>query len=87
MAIVNISLPDQMREYIDNRVSEGTYNSTSEYFRDLVRGDQKRRAEERLEAMLLRGLKSPISEWTKDDVKHIKQAVQERLAAKQSSNS
>lgn len=56
---------------------------TSEYFRDLIREDQKRRAEERLEAMLLRGLESPTSEWTKDDVDPIKNAVRERLAAKQ----
>jgi len=83
MAVVNISLPEQMRQYIDERVSEGVYNTTSEYFRDLIRGDQKRRAEERLETLLLRGLESPASEWTKDDVDHIKSAVRERLAAKQ----
>jgi antitoxin ParD1/3/4 len=83
MAIVNISLPDQMKQYIEERIGEGGYNTTSEYFRDLIREDQKRRAEERLEAMLLRGLESSASEWTKDDVDHIKNAVRERLAAKQ----
>ena len=83
MAIVNISLPDQMRQYIDERINEGAYHTTSEYFRDLIREDQKRRAEERLEALLIRGLESPASEWTKDDVDHVKKAVRERLAAKQ----
>ena len=83
MAVVNISLPDQMRQYIDERIREGEYNTTSEYFRDLIRDDQKRRAGERLETLLLRGLESPASEWTQDDVDHIKNAVRERLAAKQ----
>jgi antitoxin ParD1/3/4 len=83
MAIVNISLPDQMKQYVEERINEGGYNTTSEYFRDLIREDQKRRAEERLETLLLRGLESPASAWTKDDVDHIKKAVRERLAAKQ----
>ena len=83
MAIVNISLPDQMKQFIEERIGEGSYNTTSEYFRDLIREDQKRRAGDRLEAMLMRGLESPANEWTKDDTDHIKNAVRERLAAKQ----
>ncbi len=58
MAVVNISLPDQMKDYIDERLNEGRFSSTSEYFRDLVREDQKRRAQERLEMLLLEGLES-----------------------------
>lgn len=75
MTIVNISLPDQMKEYIDERVSEGSYNTTEEYFRDLIREDQKRRAEKRVEALLLHGLDSPASEWTQDDADRVKNAV------------
>jgi antitoxin ParD1/3/4 len=58
MAVVNISLPDQMKSYIDERLAEGQFSSTSEYFRDLVREDQRRRAQKRLEALLLEGLES-----------------------------
>ena len=58
MAVVNISLPDQMKNFIDERLDEGRFSSTSEYFRDLVREDQKRRAQERLETLLLQGLES-----------------------------
>jgi antitoxin ParD1/3/4 len=54
----------------------------SEYYRDLAREDQKRQAEKRLETFLLRGMESPASEWTQDEVGHIKAAVRERLAAK-----
>jgi antitoxin ParD1/3/4 len=53
----------------------------SEYFRDLVRANQKQQAKERLETLLLRGLESPSTEWTKDDVNYVRNAVCERLAA------
>lgn len=39
-------------------MTEGHFSSTSEYFRDLVRGDQKRHAQERLETLLIEGLES-----------------------------
>lgn len=83
MTTVNISLPDPMKHYIEERVNEGHYSTTSEYVRDLIREDQKKRAEAREEALLLRGMELPASEWTKEDVDHIKNAVRERLAEKQ----
>ena len=42
MATMNISLPDQMKEWVDARVDGGTYASASDYVRDLVRRDQKK---------------------------------------------
>lgn len=84
MAIVNISLPDKMREYIDERMREGSYNTTSEYFRDLIREDQKRQAEKRLETLLIKGIESPEGTWTKDDIDDVKKLVRERLAEKKS---
>lgn len=58
MAIVNISLPEQLKQYIDERLTDGRFSSTSEYFRDLIRKDQMQRAQQRLEALLLVGLES-----------------------------
>lgn len=58
MAVVNISLPDQLKEYVEERLNEGRFSTTSEYFRDLIREDQKRRAQERLDLLLLEGLES-----------------------------
>jgi len=83
MAVVNISLPEKMKQYVEDRVSEGEYNTTSEYIRDLIRSEQKLRAEQHLEALLLRGLESPASEWTKDDVDYLKSAVRARFVEKQ----
>ncbi|TAG70613.1 MAG: type II toxin-antitoxin system ParD family antitoxin [Oscillatoriales cyanobacterium] len=58
MTSMNISLPDSMRTYIEAQVAQGGYSTASEYFRELIRQDQKRKASERLEAMLLEGLES-----------------------------
>ncbi len=50
MTSINISLPDSMRAYVDQQVANGGYSSASEYFRELVRQDQKQKENERLEA-------------------------------------
>ena len=55
---IHISLPDPLKEYMDERVTEGNYSTLSDYVRVLVREDQKRHAEERLEKLLIEGLES-----------------------------
>ncbi len=40
MATMNISLPDQMREWVESRSQQGTYANHSDYVRDLIRKDQ-----------------------------------------------
>jgi antitoxin ParD1/3/4 len=78
MKSMNISLPDTMRDYIEEQVAQGGYSSVSEYFRELVRQDQKHRANERLQTMLLEGLNSGnATEITAQDWEDIRQAVQE----------
>ncbi|MEH2228310.1 MAG: type II toxin-antitoxin system ParD family antitoxin [Nostoc sp.] len=80
MKSINISLPDTMRTYIEKQVAQGGYSSVSEYFRELVRQDQKQRAKERLETMLLEGLNSGnATEMTVQDWEDIRQTIRERM--------
>jgi antitoxin ParD1/3/4 len=58
MTSLNISLPQSLKDYVERQVSAGGYSTPSEYLRELLRQDQKRRAEEDLEALLLEGLRS-----------------------------
>lgn len=58
MTSLNISLPQALKDYVESRVSAGGYSTPSEYLRELVRQDQRRQAEERLEGLLLDGLAS-----------------------------
>ena len=82
MQSMNISLPEPLKQFVELQIASGRYSSVSEYVRELIREDEKRRAESRVEALLLRGIESPASEWTQADVDHIKDAVRQRLAAK-----
>ena len=41
---MNIALPDNLKGYVLRQVSDGRYTSASEYVRELIRSDQKRKA-------------------------------------------
>jgi antitoxin ParD1/3/4 len=58
MESMNVALPEAMKQFVQARVSEGGYSSVSEYVRELIRIDQRRRADERMDALLLEGLSS-----------------------------
>ena len=58
MANMNVSLPDTLKEYVEVQVTSGGYGTSSEYLRELIREDKKRKAQERLESLLLEGLES-----------------------------
>ncbi len=55
---MNVSLPETLKEYVQERVAEGIYSNPSDYVRALISADMKRRGREQLEAMLLEGLNS-----------------------------
>jgi antitoxin ParD1/3/4 len=57
MTSMNISLPEELKEYVEQQ-AQGGYSTPSEFVRDLIRRDQKRHAKERLEQLLLEGLES-----------------------------
>ncbi len=58
MPTLTISLPESLREFIDQQVQTKGYGNTSEYLRSLVRQDQEAEAKKRLELLLLEGLES-----------------------------
>ncbi len=57
MTSMNISLPEGLKSYVEAQAKDG-YSTPSEFVRELIRLDQKRRAHERLEQLLLEGLDS-----------------------------
>jgi antitoxin ParD1/3/4 len=42
MGTMNISLPDDMKDFIDEQVSQRGYGTSSEFLRDLIRREQER---------------------------------------------
>ncbi len=81
MQSMNISLPDQMKHYVERQIAQGRYSSASEYVRELIRADEKYKAEEQLEARLLEGLNSAESEMTPEDWQAIRGSAMARLGA------
>jgi len=81
MQTMNISLPDPMKQYVEEQVRAGAYSSASEYVRELVRADQKRRAKEQLEEVLRNAINSgdPIG-VTPEMVEGVRQRLHARAA-------
>lgn len=53
---INISLPDALRSFVEEKVAQGGYGTSSEYVRELIRKDQERT---HLRDLLLAGAQSP----------------------------
>jgi antitoxin ParD1/3/4 len=55
---MSISVFASQKSYVETEAARGGYATPSEYMRELIRDDQKRKADERLEALLLEGVAS-----------------------------
>lgn len=55
MTSMNISLPEELKAFVEERVARGGYSTASEYMRELIRRDQNRA---RIEARIIEGLES-----------------------------
>ncbi|MDE0241010.1 MAG: type II toxin-antitoxin system ParD family antitoxin [bacterium] len=58
MSTMNISLPQALRDFVDDQVAKRGYSTSSEYVRELVRSDRDR---QRMRDLLLEGAASPPS--------------------------
>jgi len=82
MQSMNISLPDPLKQFVDGQIAQGRYSSASKYVREMIRADEKRKAEEQLEAKLLEGLSDPESELTSADWSDIRKEALAKLEAR-----
>jgi antitoxin ParD1/3/4 len=55
MSTMNVSLPEELKAYVDDQVRNQGFGTTSEYVRELIRRDRDRA---RLRALLVDGLES-----------------------------
>ena len=69
MATMNVSLPDKMKQWVEDQVATGRYGNSSDYVRDLVRRDQERaEAREKLQQLVDEALASGRVETTRDEL-------------------
>lgn len=77
MASMNVSVPDPMRDWVQQRIESGQYASVSDYVRDLIRRDQEQADEQKaILAALVKGEKSGLS---KRRIPEILAAVKQEL--------
>ncbi|RZL87508.1 MAG: type II toxin-antitoxin system ParD family antitoxin [Variovorax sp.] len=57
MSTMNISLPETLKEFVDQQVTERGFGTSSEYVRELIRKDKDRA---HLRGLLMAGAESPL---------------------------
>lgn len=76
MATMNVSLPDQMKAWVETQANSGRYGNVSDYVRDLIRRDQERQQKiAEFQRLVDEGRASGIGTRTLDE---IRQAARQR---------
>ena len=67
MSRFDLHLPEELRQFVNDQVSTGSYPSASEYFCELVEADRLRKLKGELEAKLSEALNEPAEPMTPAD--------------------
>jgi antitoxin ParD1/3/4 len=78
MATMNISLPDEMKQWVEDRASVGHFSNVSDYVRDVLRREQA--AVERLQSTIDDAIASGFVEMSPEELfEDIKRHTRERI--------
>ncbi len=81
MTTVNISLPEEMKAFIEAQMAQEGFASASEYLRALIRDAQKRRAKQAMGAKFREALESgPATPMTPEDWAALRREALDGLA-------
>lgn len=81
MTSMNISLPEEMRAFVEAQMAAEGFASASEYFRGLIREAQRRLAKRELESKFRGALESgPATSMTHEDWNALRREAMEGLA-------
>ncbi len=70
MATMNISLPDAMKQWVEQQGRSGHYSNSSDYVRDLIRRDYERAVKiSRLQALATEGIESGAGQRSMAELK------------------
>lgn len=61
MKSFNVTMPEELLEYVRQRTRDGGFGTPTEFMRDLIRRDRDAQGEVEIERRLLEGVKSPRS--------------------------
>ena len=70
MTTMNVSLPAEMKRWVEQQASSGRFSNSSDYVRDLIRRDQERQAKiAHLQQLIDEGLDSGVSNLNMADIR------------------
>ena len=83
MATMNVSLPDQMKEWVEAQAETGRYANASDYVRDLIRRDQvKTEKIAAMQAVVTKSIASGYSTRTPEELlEYAKMRSKQKAAA------
>ena len=65
MATMNISLPNAMKQWVEQQAQSGRYSNSSDYMRDLIRRDQDKAVKiANMQALVTEGIESGVGTRT-----------------------
>lgn len=77
MSTMNISLPDELKRFVDHRIEAEGYGSSSEYMRELIRRDRDR---VQFRQYLLDGIESkPVGRMDKAYFAELRRGTKKRV--------
>lgn len=83
---ITITLPEPLGEFVAEQMAEGGYATAEEYIQQLLQEYQKKRVREKIDSLLLAGLKSgEATKMTKEDWDELRRRIRERRAKKNAS--
>jgi antitoxin ParD1/3/4 len=84
---MNISLPDQMKEWVEAQSTDGRYSNASDYVRDLIRKDREQSRLAELQRVVDHALASGISTRTPEELREwVKQRAEGALSDDMANN-
>jgi antitoxin ParD1/3/4 len=72
MATMNVSIPEEMKRWVEDQRKSGRFGNSSDYVRDLIRRDQERQAKiAEMQRWVDEGFESGISDRTMADLRQV----------------
>lgn len=70
MATMNVSLPDAMKQWVEQQAQSGRYSNASDYVRDLIRKDQDRATKiANMQTLVTEGIESGKGSRTMEELR------------------
>jgi antitoxin ParD1/3/4 len=72
MATMNVSLPDQMKTWVEQQATTGRFSNASDYVRELIRRDQEQSAKiAQLQHLVTEGISSGSGTRTMQQIEQV----------------